>query len=254
MQTIPDLSNFNPISLKGINSISLMKRFDTKYVFHKNKLPDVLDFLKKHYSILEMGNKRFFRYENIYLDTDEHQFYISHHNKKKNRHKVRVRKYLESQDCFLEVKFKNNKDRTIKKRIQIEESKMTGDFILGNKDFVENHLPREVCPIEKLYPSIHINFNRFTLANVSNKERLTFDVGLEYYDSNSDIKVIDDLVIAELKQEMVSRNSPVVEFFKNQNIRPAKFSKYCTGMLLIKDDIKYNRFKTRLNELEKYIA
>ncbi len=248
-----DLRNFKSISLNDINNISLMKRFDTKYVFHKDKLSKVLDFLKNHYSVLEIGEKRFMKYENIYYDTDEHLFYISHHNKKKNRHKIRFRKYAESNDSFLEIKFKNNKDRTIKKRIQITDRVETGNVINERKDFVEKYLPENICPAERLIPSININFSRFTLANVVRRERLTFDIGLEYSVKDSETYTISNIVIAELKQENASRNSPVVEFLKSENIKPSKFSKYCTGIALTKNGIKTNNFKMRLQDLNKYI-
>ena len=49
------------------------------FIFHKDKLKNVLDYLSKHYEILEIDNKRFFKYENLYFDTDDYFFYHQHH-------------------------------------------------------------------------------------------------------------------------------------------------------------------------------
>jgi transcriptional regulator of heat shock response len=65
--------------------------------------------------------------------------------------------------------------------------------------------------------------------------------------------VLDNLVIAELKQEIINRNSPFFALMKSMVIRPYRLSKYCMGALEIygTDNLKYNRFKEKLRHLKK---
>ena len=44
------------------------------------------------------------KYSTLYFDTNDKILYKHHHNKKGNRHKIRMRKYIDSNICFLEIK------------------------------------------------------------------------------------------------------------------------------------------------------
>ena len=80
-----DLTPFNATSLIDIETIKLMKRYDTKFIFHRDKLQSVFDYLRPDYQVLEINNKRSFLYENLYYDTDDYFFYHQHHNQRVNR-------------------------------------------------------------------------------------------------------------------------------------------------------------------------
>lgn len=112
-----NLNQFNNINLEDLNQVKLLNRKDTKYIFHENNLPNLLNKLSSSFKILEINNKRKFFYESIYFDTDDFMFYNQHHNEKRSRFKVRFRKYDATNNVFFEIKKKNNKNRTIKKRI-----------------------------------------------------------------------------------------------------------------------------------------
>ena len=60
-----------------------------------------------------------------------------------------------------------------------------------------------------------------------------------------------NLVIAELKQERVSRNSPFAAALKKRLIRPGSISKYCLGVALLKENAKRNAFKAKILKIEK---
>ena len=98
MQSI--LLKFESIDLDEITSgnsaVALMKRCDTKFVFPREVLPQILEELSSSYRVLEINDKRNFAYKNIYFDTPTSLFYLQHHNKKLNRHKVRFRTYVDS--------------------------------------------------------------------------------------------------------------------------------------------------------------
>jgi len=224
-----------------------MNRTDTKFIFHIDKLNSVLKKASKDYRILEVNNTKLASYNTIYFDTDNFQMYNAHHQGKKNRYKIRKRKYVESQINFLEIKFKSNKGKTIKKRIKLNNfnehfSKETEEFIIKNTPINPNSLKA------KLY----IDFSRITLVNTEKKERITIDTALKFK-NNSNIAELNSLVIAEVKREGFAGTTIFTEILKSEKIYPAKTSKYCTGIVLLNKHLKFNRFKSRFLELNKII-
>ena len=233
------LSLFSPISLEEMDSVKLLNRTDTKFIFNYNLFEAILSEIKNDYQILTINKKKTAAYKTLYFDTNHFKFYIDHHNRKGNRFKVRIRKYLDSDLCFLEIKNKR-KGRTIKSRIPIKdfEKNLTSNSL----DFVKSTVPQ----IEPLETKIWNSFERITLVNQKRKERLTIDFNLLFEYENKKFSV-DHLVICELKQEKANRNSPIHNIFKLNNILPNRISKYCIGAGLVYDHLKKNRFK------EKYL-
>lgn len=246
------LACFHPTTLESINIIKLMKRYDTKFIFHRDQLANIFDYLSKHYEILEIDNKRLFKYQNLYFDTDNYLFYYQHHNRNFCRYKVRFRRYVDSNQCYFEVKHKNNKKKTIKSRLLLEDKNIHQELSEQSKEFARNFiLINSGDIIDQVKPKLWIEFERITFANQSNKERLTIDVNLTYTDRNSLRQKIDNLVIVELKSEKNSLNSKFFQFLKRLKIYPIRFSKYCIGIAITEKNIKCNRFKKKLLKLNK---
>lgn len=241
------IGRFQPISLQEMDEVKLLNRTDTKYVFTKPQLVDVMTESTNDYKILMIAEQRYSNYKTLYFDTPDYDFYTRHHNEKENRFKVRIRKYVDSNLCFLEIKNKR-KGRTVKSRIRIP------DFELAlseeSQAFVNKVMEREI----ELIPVLWNSFKRITLVNQKLKERLTIDNELEFESMDGSKKNLPDLVIAEVKQENVNRNTPMVTKFKARQIRPSGMSKYCTGCVLLKPDLKYNNFKEKLLMIDKLIA
>ncbi|MBK7667231.1 MAG: VTC domain-containing protein [Sphingobacteriaceae bacterium] len=119
MKSVADILNsFESITLAEMDKAKLMDRTDTKFTFSEENLKKVLTEVKSDYKILEIENCRMSTYQTLYYDTSDLSLYLKHHNGKLNRYKIRHRTYVESKLGFLEVKFKNNKGRTIKVRIK----------------------------------------------------------------------------------------------------------------------------------------
>jgi len=117
MESIQEvIQKFEPITLQEMDGVKLMNRIDTKFAFSVNQLIALLPCLASDYRILEIKETRTPSYESLYFDDSVFSFFKDHHNGKTNRFKVRIRKYVESDLFFLEVKHKN-KGRTDKKRI-----------------------------------------------------------------------------------------------------------------------------------------
>ena len=243
-----NLLGFNSISLKDLDKVRLLNRKDTKFVFSKANLLLFLDKLKPFYQILEINGLRTFAYENTYFDTDEFLFYIQHHNESRKRFKVRHRKYCETNEQYFEIKVKDNKNRTIKKRLRINE--MNG--CLGTE---ERHLVSEIIGLspEQLAPKLDIQFSRITLADNSFNERLTIDTNLSVKNGISS-KIFDQLVISEIKQKKYNPKSDFIQILRDLKIPEMRFSKYCMGMLHVNKGIKYNRFKPKLLRINKILT
>ena len=93
-------------------------------------------------------------------------------------------------------------------------------------------------------------FSRITLVHKKKKERLTLDLDLTFYDEN-DKGDLQDLVIAEVKQEKTSNSSDFVRIAKEMRIFPMRISKYCISSINLNPDLKYNRFKKKILFINK---
>ena len=242
------LSEFNSISLKDLDKVQLLNRKDTKFVFSQNKLLQLLDRLKPFYWILEIEGKRTFIYDNTYFDTDEFFFYTQHHNECRKRFKVRHRKYCETNDQYFEIKIKDNKNRTIKKRLKINDG--NGHFGEEEKRLISETIG--LSP-QHLIPKLNMQFSRITLADKSFSERLTIDTNLSVLNGTGS-KMFDQLVISEIKQKKYNPKSNFIRILRNLKIPEMRFSKYCMGMLHVNRGIKYNRFKPKLLRINKILT
>lgn len=240
------LNLFDPITLEEMEGVKLMDRTDTKFTFNVNELPSILEEAKNYYRILSVEGNRISRYKTLYFDTQDFDLYNEHHSGKLNRYKIRHRTYVESNIGFLEVKFKNNKGRTLKTRIkEVEVPELnTGKAF----EFLKKMLPFD--PLI-LLPKIWINYSRITLVNKTSAERLTLDLNLEF-EKNGKKQILDQLVIAEVKQDSKVA-SPFVSIMRNKHIRQGSISKYCFGIASSYSEVKKNNFKQKLSNVKKII-
>ena len=237
------LQEYDPITLDEMKSVKLMNRIDTKYLTTLPVLHKFLEQAKADYLLQEIDGSYVMPYHTLYFDTEHCDMYMVHLHGRKTRQKIRIRTYVTSGISFLEIKNKNNKGRTKKKRIQcrdFEEDECT-DFIGKYGRYSYSCLLRQ----------IENKFSRITLVNRNRTERLTIDMGLKFRNCRTgNICSLDNLVIIELKRDghTVSASQ---EMLRNLHIHPARFSKYCMGMALTDEALKRNRFKPRLHIVDK---
>ncbi|MGB1394060.1 MAG: VTC domain-containing protein, partial [Flavobacteriaceae bacterium] len=164
---VSKLSGFASISLEEMNGVSLLKRVDTKFLTTSSELSELLPYLYSDYQILEIDGNRLMNYSTLYFDTQDLRCYKEHHNGKAKRHKVRIRKYVESDICFLEVKEKQNSGMTNKVRCSIDDFETS--LSTESKQFIEKATKKDW----ELKPALHNYFQRFTLVNTQRSERVT---------------------------------------------------------------------------------
>jgi len=238
------ITQFEPITLEEMDGVKLMNRTDTKFMMSVSDLCDALSLVTQDYRILEVQGVRASRYETLYYDTKDFYFYKRHHGGKKNRYKIRKRSYMDSNLNFLEVKFKNSKDRTIKDRTRV--SMIVEPLEDNSIKFIEENTPLRF----ELEPKIWNHFKRITLVNKNSTERLTIDLDLDFRYGDL-VKELPQLVIAEVKQEVENRYSPFMIVLKKKLIRPQSISKYCLGVAMLVNGMKANAFKDKLIKIRK---
>jgi len=243
---MPDLSStlqtFHPITLEEMDHVKLLNRIDTKFVIHESQLTEYLSAVSNKYSLLKIGGKTVHPYETLYFDTPDFHLYQMHHNGKRNRFKLRCRKYTNTGIAFFEVKSKTNRNRTIKNRVQVANIPEILDERLNS--YISEHTRGES---QSYIPALRVYFDRLTLVNRQANERLTFDLNLRYK-CNEYEKEILDIVIVEVKQEKYTL-SPLRELMRTKRQPQNHLSKYCMGLTCLHKELKANNFKHKINEL-----
>jgi len=252
------IKSFTPISLNEMEGVKLMNRIDTKYAVPISVLPAILEAAKQDYYAQEIEGKRIATYDTMYYDTETLDMYVRHHDRQLVRQKIRVRQYVESDLTFLEIKRKNNKGRTKKKRIAVPGFNIQAETI--------GHSKREDWSVEdfiaaksrytwnEITPHLSTRFHRITLVNKAKTERLTIDMDLEWDNVLSgEKKCYKNLVIVELKRDG-NLPSLMTKIMLDQRVHPLKISKYCIGTALTTPHIKANRFKAKIRAIEKMVS
>ena len=251
------LATFDPISLSEMEGVKLMNRIDTKYAVPLSALPAILEAAQDGYYAQEINGSRIATYDTMYYDTDSLDMYIRHHDRQLVRQKIRVRQYVESDLTFLEIKRKNNKGRTKKKRISVPGFGITGDTFGDSKrerwsveDFIA---AKSRYHWSELSPHLSTRFHRITLVNKAKTERLTIDMDLLWENIVSgESKTFPELVIIELKRDG-NVPSQMTQIMLSQRLKPLKISKYCIGTALTTPGLKKNRFKKKIRLIEKML-
>lgn len=226
-----------------MDGVELMNRMDTKFMLHERDLLHIVRHLPTDYRILEVNGLRGSHYETLYYDTPDFLFYRRHHSGKKNRLKIRKRSYVESGQTYLEVKFKSNKDRTIKDRTKVQ------GLALHLEERADAFITRETGLHYDLEPKLYNRFVRSTFVRTEGPERITIDTGLSFYMNDRHIE-LPGLVIIEVKQSRSGKRSPFMECIKKAHIRPESFSKYCLGAALLFPELKQNIFKEKIKKIQ----
>lgn len=241
------IDNFEAVNLKQLDSVKLMNRVDQKFILHQKDLNSLMLEIQEFYNVLEIDGKRIFRYSSLYYDTDELNFYTDHHNGKPNRIKIRSREYLDTGTAFFEIKKKIKGFRTEKYRVE-----KSGDELNDHNSEREllkmhhlDHIP--------LVPSIIVDYSRISISAKDFSERVTIDTDL-FFKKESGEESMAGLVIIEVKQDQVKRESPIIQALRKRRNRPFGISKYAMGMVLMNAAIKTNAFRHKVSKIKQLIS
>lgn len=243
------LADMSPISLEEMNSVKLMNRTDTKYLLNHQILNGLAASWKPLFYVQEVAGSRIANYKTLYFDTPDALTYTVHHNRHLHRQKIRQREYVDTGTIFCEVKNKINTGRTKKKRMEIPASEWGQ---LYNMPEMASFLKEKVWITEEtLSPRLQNQFQRITLVNKAKTERITIDSGIRFHNQLNDCAAdVSELVIVEVKQDG-NQPSDFKRLLLEARVPQKRLSKYCLGMLLTDEHIKYNRFKEKIRYVSK---
>lgn len=239
----------DPISLEEMNSVKLMNRTDTKYLLNRQILDTLADRWASLFYVQEISGSRIAHYRTLYFDTPDALTYTIHHNQHLHRQKIRQREYVDTGTVFCEVKNKVNTGRTKKKRMEIPAAEWGS---LYNLPAMTQFLKGKVwLTQETLSPRLQNQFSRITLVNKAKTERITIDSGICFHNMLNNIEAeVPELVIVEVKQDG-NQPSDFKRILQEARVPQRGLSKYCLGMLLTDEHIKYNRFKDKIRYVSK---
>ena len=241
------LRQFKPITLAEMSGVKLMNRTDTKFVTTMPQLQQLLLMARSDYYAQEIDGERNMLYDTTYFDTRAFDMYQQHQRGCAGRQKIRFRTYVSSNLQFMEVKTKNNRGRTKKKRVEVTDMNLSDP---AKREFLSHVLRYDV---DTLQAHTHNYFHRVTLVNSAKTERLTIDTQLQFNNLlTGQQRDMGPLVIIELKRDgMVF--SPVLDMLRQLRIHPHGFSKYCMGAAMTNDTLPQHRFKLKLREVDKIL-
>ncbi len=239
------LEKFESTSLEELEAKNLINRFEQKFFFNVDILPELIKELRENYKVLDIKGDRIFSIENFYFDTPQYKLYTDHVNGKKNRYKVRNRRYLESNIAFSEIKRKSNKRRVVKHRIpQSALSNKIGEDLKTLTSKITDINP------EDLVSKLKVCYRRITLTHKIKTEKITLDTNLYFKNTVKD-NALKNLAIAEVKFPDRKLVSEFTRIIKKYGIQPSSISKYCVGTALTTPKVKYNRLKPKLMLINK---
>ncbi len=241
------IQQFPPITLAEMSSVKLMNRTDTKFVTTLPQLCRLLEMAQGDYFAQEIDGERNMLYDTTYFDTRAYDMFQEHQHGHAGRQKIRFRTYVSSNLQFMEVKTKNNRGRTKKKRIEVTDMDLADS---SKREFLSHTLHYDV---DELIPHMHNYFHRITLVNRQKTERLTIDTELQFHNVQTGCdRDMGPLVIIELKRDG-QVFSPVLAMLRELRIRPHGFSKYCMGAAMTNGQLPVNLFKPKLHDITKIL-
>lgn len=249
-------SCFAPISLQALNAkAAMLERLDNKYVVRASVLDAAAAELADKFDVLEIDGRRAFTYDTCYFDDAERRSYFDHHQGRRQRMKVRIRRYVESALCYVEVKLKDKRGITVKKRMPYDPARydQLDPSAMAHVEKSHQSLYGRVFG-KPLEPVLKMSYRRITLVAKEGGERMTIDTGIRFaaeasgdQDGNA-CRTGDQVFIVETKS---SNGHGIADaILRRHHQHPTGgCSKYCVGMSVTGAVEKNNRFMPALRKL-----
>ncbi len=245
------LDAFEPIALAQLNARSAMlERLDNKYIVMESDLVLAVAELRKYFDILEINARRSFTYQTCYFDDTQRTSYHEHHQGRRQRCKIRVRKYADTQACFVEVKLKDKRGITVKKRLEcsIDQYGTLDADALAHVDASYRQLYGRGFT-GTLEPVLEIVYKRVSLAAKRGGERMTVDSGIAFSRPGRSHALDDGIFIVETKS--ANGNGLADRILREIHQHPTTHcSKYCIAAAALRVVDKHNNFLPVLRRVD----
>ncbi|MGQ0743638.1 MAG: polyphosphate polymerase domain-containing protein [Acidimicrobiales bacterium] len=244
----PRLEGFGQISLAELNGrAALLDRQENKYLIRSHQLDALGEDLAGGFDVLAIDGRSVFTYETIYFDTADFEAYHQHLQGRRRRYKIRTRYYVDSDLCYLEVKLKGARGRTVKSRRQCPLNEH-GRLSAQGEDFVRQAFMTEYGHSfdAAIFPRLAMIYRRVTLVGRRAPERVTIDYGFQFAGAlDAYAAAPSEVIVVEVKSER--GRGAADELFRRGGIRGGACSKYCVGLNLVRDNLRHNPFKRTLS-------
>ncbi len=234
-----------PISLDDVTEAAgLLTRLDRKYLIQADLLAELYE-ATEGFQILTIDGLSCFTYESVYFDTQELLSFSGAVTGRRRRFKVRTRRYLESELCFVEVKTQGIRDTTVKVRcahpfhasLDLSPSVSFADRCLDGRTNVAD-----------LHPLLRTSYRRATLANTARGERVTIDVDVTAELVNGQRSIdLSSWVVVETKSG--SAATSVDRWLWSRGIRPSRVSKFGTSLAMMEPTLPRNKWHRTIQRL-----
>ncbi|MCP3936194.1 MAG: polyphosphate polymerase domain-containing protein [Actinomycetia bacterium] len=246
------VAGLTPIDLNTLNTLAyLQTRTDRKYLLTIDEAEELVDRFSGSCAALEIERTRSFRYETTYFDTPDYMFHKATAYRRPLRYKLRVRRYLDTDLNMFEIKAKDRRNRTDKRRTEIASpvQPLTDPAV---RSLLSVHRPD--APTADLVASLTTRFRRATLVGrdasafdpTTDTEadfRVTIDSDVHF--DSADGRTIDfGRVVLESKSS--TKACTVDRWLWSRGIRETPISKYCTPMAAFHPNLPSNHWHRTL--------
>lgn len=263
--TLPVVARrLQPVALDELTArAGLLTRYDRKYLVPADELDDLLARLEPGARVLEIDGLRRFGYESVYFDSPDLVSYFAAARGRSRRFKVRTRTYLDTADCFVEVKTRGPRGVTVKSRAPYrpdERTTLAGDGWAFARSVLDGRPARPAAPFDATLVS---RFERISLLLPASGARATIDTGLTWSIPQSTSpptpgstpcsapcgpeRALAELAVVETKTG--STPSSLDRLLWRAGHRPVRLSKYGTGMAVLHPDLPAPRWRRTLDRL-----
>jgi hypothetical protein len=214
---------------------ALQTRMDRKYVLPLCEVDALLAEAASGARVLEIDGERSFAYESIYFDTPDLESYRLTAYRRRRRFKIRTRSYLDSAECWLEVKTEGQRGSTVKNRLPYAWDDRAS--LHRGRPFVRSALADGAVPVDPdaaFAPTLVTRYQRSTLYLPVTASRVTIDTHLTWEVDGRRL-LLPGVAVIETKTG--STASWVDRSLWRRGIRPARISKYATGLAALRPEL-----------------
>ncbi|WP_436794672.1 polyphosphate polymerase domain-containing protein [Actinospongicola halichondriae] len=229
---------FSAIDLAELDQCAqLLTRKDRKYIVDAGILAALLEALPTDVRALETEHGRWSRYESVYFDTPRFDSFRLAATRRRNRFKVRTRRYVDPGTSMIEVKTKDRRGRTVKRRDPLDDG--TADVLGTVRRFAED-FSQVRAHSDDLAPTVTTSYRRATLVLPQPHARVTLDADFRAVDVEGATVTLGDELVVETK----TNGAPclVDHLLWRAGHRPITFSKYATALAALHPDLPHNRW------------
>ena len=224
-----------------VHGAELLERVDRKYLLSPADAAAVLRTLDPETRVLEIADRRAFAYDSVYFDTDDFAVYRLTAQRRRRRFKLRTRTYVDTGGCFLEVKTKDGRGKTVKTRIPWDREDRAW---LGpdGREFAASVLSEhghDGALVTQLRPTVSSTYLRTTLL-LPEGSRATIDTELNWRSAEGAGVRARDRVIIETKS--AQRKSQLDVALWRSGVRPSGISKFGIGTAALHAELPRNKW------------